>query len=77
MNAHDVRHLTICSRCQGLGDKREMLNIDGNLEHQECFVGRQKSKVKAILALPKCESDKLRLSVIGNRAMAALLGRGR
>lgn len=75
MTAHSVRHLRVCCNCRGLGDRFAMIQTPEGLEHQECWTERQADLVTAVLALPKTESDKLMLCVIGDEAMSALLNR--
>lgn len=53
-----------------------MVEIDGQHVHQACWVAQNSTHlVEAVLALPKTESDKLMLCMIGDDAMSALLNR--
>lgn len=64
---HDVRHLTVCTRCKELGDKRDMIDR----VHGRCFI--QEHGLAALLKLSKSVLSELRLDDIGPDAMKAIL----
>jgi hypothetical protein len=70
VKAHDVRNLRPCAHCGGIGDKRDMLNLDG-WYHGICVVERFTHD--EILALPGGERSKLRLCDTGPNLMRKLL----
>lgn len=75
MRSHDVRHLTVCRFCAGLGDDREMLEIahdnGPNLAHGRCVVERLSEA--ELMALPPPQLFRLRLSETGIELMKRLL----
>lgn len=71
MKAHDVRHLVVCKACDGIGDGRKMLRIDGGLMHDHCVV---KSMTEdQVLALPADERGKITLGAAGLDLMRKLM----
>lgn len=56
MKAHDVRALRPCAKCDGLGDRRQM--ILGHF-HGECYL--EEHSIAEVLALPDDERGKFRL----------------
>lgn len=71
MKAHDVRYLRLCSHCDSMGDRRNLLQIAGRLYHGHCVI--EMLPEAAILELPYEEQGKLRLSETGPALMAKLL----
>jgi hypothetical protein len=59
MKARDVRFLRVCKVCDGLGDKRRMLNLPDGDYHDECIVARLTDA--QVLRLPHEQSQKITL----------------
>jgi hypothetical protein len=70
--AHDVRRLCICVVCNGLGDRRIMIAHSSAWYHGRCFATALGKR--ALLALPRKETNRLTLGDLGNALMKALLG---
>lgn len=74
MTAHDVRELRVClSGCNSIGDRRNMILIEGGHHHGACFI--KNYGMKRFLQLPREQLDKLPLNDIGHEVMLALLGK--
>jgi hypothetical protein len=67
-NCHDVRKLTACPICHGLGNKEN--TIRGGT-HGRCYV--EFYGLPALLSLEKAELDKLTLGDVGAKTMRAIL----
>lgn len=73
----DVRNLRVCCRCGQLGDGRHMVRVSGHRPqgeaHGRCFVAA--FGLRALIALPLGEREKLTLGDIGVVAMKAVLSK--
>lgn len=68
MTAHDIRHLRVCQKCQGLGDDREMITVG---MHGACAF--KAIGIEGLLKLPRSEQLKFTLADIGPIAMKRLI----
>jgi hypothetical protein len=75
MNAHDVRHLRVCTYCSDLGDRRSMIPMGQKYAHGCCY--KAANGLNALLALPDEIIDQLQLDDIGVMAMKELLKKRR
>jgi LSD1 subclass zinc finger protein len=71
MNAHDVRFLRLCKGCDGLGDRRRMLNLPDGAYHDHCAIARNMQS--AILKLPAAERNKITIGAAGPELMRKLM----
>lgn len=69
--AHDVRTLRVCVQCEGIGNSNSMLHVENIWIHGRCFIKWR--GLEAFVALPRSQTDKMRLDDIGVRAMRGLL----
>jgi hypothetical protein len=75
MTAHDVRHITPCDGCGGIGDDRDMIQAAlRSWVHVECAFSHLGTE--NILALPAKERVKLRLCDVPRDVMQKLLDLG-
>ena len=71
MTAHDVRHLTLCTQCRELGDRRDMVEAADRVLHPGC--AQRALGLKGLLALPATEKGKIRLCDVSRATMRKLL----
>lgn len=71
LKAHDVRHLTVCTHCGGIGDDRDMVRTGSGLVHGRC--AHELLGVDGLLRLPKAELGKIRLDDVGADIMKRLI----
>lgn len=70
---HDIRKLTPCEHCSGIGDKRHMILLGGKHLHGRCFIALY--GLSEFLSLDHKYTDRLYLSDIGVDAARALTNR--
>ena len=77
IRSRDVRALRVCCRCGQLGDGRHMVRVVGHKPqgeaHGRCYIAA--FGLRALLALPLEDRDKLTLGDIGVVAMKAVLAK--
>ena len=73
LRAQDIRKLRPCALCGGIGYLPQMLVLGSGPAHGTCVVAAMSEN--EILALPRCEAEKLRLNEISKDLMLKLLWR--
>jgi hypothetical protein len=68
--AHDVRRLTSCESCKGIGDRKFMPKIYGKYFHGFCAV--KEIGVDGVLKLDIDQIDKIALGEVGVETMKAI-----
>jgi hypothetical protein len=75
--SHDVRTLRSCHACKGIGNVGDMVERTLSSGYTACYHGRcyiKRFGEKRFFALPRTETDKMRLDDIGVKRMKRLVG---
>jgi hypothetical protein len=70
---HDVRQLTVCTRCNQLADQRHLVNTRDGHWHGQCYV--EAFGEAELLKLPEAVLRTLTLGDVGVATMRAILNR--